>query len=233
MRILTQAPINGFPSILGGRTRNCQAASRIARARPEPGGESPSVRQSSTWNRSTVRHAIMPRGQVIGQLGIGRLAVPFGIVEPRPAGTFARPVGGSAVLPMPRYPLSRLRLSLGYAGMDLPEIEMFEPGNEERDRRRRERRRFRLGLRGCFAGLSGFPDNWHAPGHLRRVRQQLECDRVPLLAPAPLIGRELQQHQQKQQVNEQRQRQGIGAPPERATIGFRRVGICRRHRRFA
>ena len=36
-RIRTHAPIMGRPPIRGGRTRNCQAACRKARASPEPG----------------------------------------------------------------------------------------------------------------------------------------------------------------------------------------------------
>ena len=57
-RIFTHAPMIGFPPIRGGRTRNCHAASRSARDRPPPGGDSSIERQFSTRKSGAVRHAI-------------------------------------------------------------------------------------------------------------------------------------------------------------------------------
>ena len=58
MRIRTHAPTIGLPSIRGGRTRNCHAASRIAFDSPDPRGDSPSWAQFSTWLCAMVWHAI-------------------------------------------------------------------------------------------------------------------------------------------------------------------------------
>lgn len=66
----TQAPMIGSPLRRGGRMRNCHAAWRIARARPEPTGLSPRLRQFSTWLSGMVRQAIS--AQLSGGTPFGR-----------------------------------------------------------------------------------------------------------------------------------------------------------------
>ncbi|GAO38408.1 hypothetical protein SCH01S_15_00330 [Sphingomonas changbaiensis NBRC 104936] len=122
--------------------------------------------------------------------------------------------------------------------MDLSQVEMLETGDQVWHRRNRDRRqlRLRLDLRlgRRLAAAPGLADRARPRRRLRHVRRKLERDRTQLLLVThPVRRRQLQQHQQKQQMNGQRERKRRGASPGGRTIQIRRAGIRRTHRRLA
>ena len=85
--MLTHSPTIGRPFLRGGRTRNCHAACRTALARCEPRGDWSSSTQSSTRFSGIGLAGDQPEAvgriprQITAELGVGRMARPFGGVE--------------------------------------------------------------------------------------------------------------------------------------------------------